>query len=458
MVVTAAIGHCAGSNHGADKVMKQLETAKRLAAATPESRNRYVDFLRAAAILAVVFGHWLMAAVWMDDAGFHTRNVLGIIQSTQWLTWVLQVMPLFFVVGGFSNATSWDRSHDGYAAWLRDRLQRLVRPTVPLIMLWAGIALAGPPLGLDLELARLGSQAALIPLWFLAVYILMVAATPATTRMWNRHGGRAVLGLAAGALLVDGVRAATTSHIGFVNYVFVWGAIYLVGHAWYHGVFDRFRTALALAVAGGAGLVAMTLVGPYHVSMVGVPGVEFGNTAPPSAALLALGFTQIGLALAVQGPMRRLLARSGAWTATVLVNGSIMTLYVWHMTAMALTIGLLKLVQSPLLDLGPDAGIQWWATRPLWIAVLSVATVPFLVWFARFERAPRSKTQMGTSTIAALAAAIGACIAFGSVAFRGLTMAHPIWALAAVVPLLSLARWLRPHAPDQHSLQELPAR
>ena len=33
-----------------------------LAVKTPESRNRYVDFLRALSICAVVFGHWLMAA------------------------------------------------------------------------------------------------------------------------------------------------------------------------------------------------------------------------------------------------------------------------------------------------------------------------------------------------------------------------------------------------------------
>jgi len=34
-----------------------------VAAATPAHRDRYVDLLRAAAILAVVTGHWLAAAV-----------------------------------------------------------------------------------------------------------------------------------------------------------------------------------------------------------------------------------------------------------------------------------------------------------------------------------------------------------------------------------------------------------
>ncbi len=33
-----------------------------LAEATPGERNRYVDFLRAASILVVIFRHWLVAA------------------------------------------------------------------------------------------------------------------------------------------------------------------------------------------------------------------------------------------------------------------------------------------------------------------------------------------------------------------------------------------------------------
>ena len=45
------------------------------------------------------------------------------------------------------------------------------------------------------------------------------------------------------------------------------------------------------------------------------------------------------MVLALERPARRLLARRSAWTATVLVNGMIMTLYLWHMTAMLLALG-----------------------------------------------------------------------------------------------------------------------
>ena len=43
--------------------------ARELAALTPPERNRWVDFLGAISILAVVFGHRLMAGLYVDDAG-----------------------------------------------------------------------------------------------------------------------------------------------------------------------------------------------------------------------------------------------------------------------------------------------------------------------------------------------------------------------------------------------------
>ena len=46
-----------------------------LAAATPASRNRVVDLLRAAAIVVVVLGHWLMAAVVVRDRELEARVV-----------------------------------------------------------------------------------------------------------------------------------------------------------------------------------------------------------------------------------------------------------------------------------------------------------------------------------------------------------------------------------------------
>jgi fucose 4-O-acetylase-like acetyltransferase len=74
-----------------------------LAARTPDTRDRSVDFLRAVAILAVVFGHWFIGIIYWDDGIIGTTSAVG-VTSYLWLaTWFFQVMPIFFFVGGFSN-------------------------------------------------------------------------------------------------------------------------------------------------------------------------------------------------------------------------------------------------------------------------------------------------------------------------------------------------------------------
>ena len=101
--------------------------AEKVDAATPASRNRVVDFLRAAAITVVVLGHWTIIAV-DPDGGILPHGVLDGATWTHPLTWLFQVMPIFFLVGGYSNGLSWRsarRKEIGYAEWLRARLRRL---------------------------------------------------------------------------------------------------------------------------------------------------------------------------------------------------------------------------------------------------------------------------------------------------------------------------------------------
>ena len=116
----------------------RLSRAEKVDAATPASRNRVVDFLRAAAITVVVLGHWTIIAV-DADGGILPHGVLDGAAWTHPLTWVFQVMPIFFLVGGYSNALSWRsarRKDVGYAEWLRTRLRRLGIPLIPLLLAW----------------------------------------------------------------------------------------------------------------------------------------------------------------------------------------------------------------------------------------------------------------------------------------------------------------------------------
>ena len=74
-----------------------------LADRTPSTRDRYVDFLRAVSILSVVIGHWTIAMIIWDGGSIRSTSAIG-VTSWLWLaTWFLQVMPIFFFVGGFAN-------------------------------------------------------------------------------------------------------------------------------------------------------------------------------------------------------------------------------------------------------------------------------------------------------------------------------------------------------------------
>ena len=73
---------------------------------TPESRNRLIDFLRAVSILVVVFGHWLAAVPFVVDGELTLSHALELDDTLHFLTWAIQIMPIFFMVGGYSNALS----------------------------------------------------------------------------------------------------------------------------------------------------------------------------------------------------------------------------------------------------------------------------------------------------------------------------------------------------------------
>ena len=81
--------------------------ARALVAATPETRNRYVDLIRVVSIGVVVLGHWTMAVLGYRGGRFTGENLLELNPDLQILTWLFQVMPLFFIVGGFTNGGSW---------------------------------------------------------------------------------------------------------------------------------------------------------------------------------------------------------------------------------------------------------------------------------------------------------------------------------------------------------------
>ncbi|MDX3249510.1 acyltransferase family protein, partial [Streptomyces sp. ME18-1-4] len=77
-------------------------------------RDRYVDFLRAWAILLVVLGHWVITGlVRHPDGAIGAPELLATVPWTQWLTLGFQIMPLFFLAGGYAAGGSWSRARAG---------------------------------------------------------------------------------------------------------------------------------------------------------------------------------------------------------------------------------------------------------------------------------------------------------------------------------------------------------
>ncbi len=391
--------------------------AAQAAAATLESRNRYVDFLRAVSIGAVITGHWLVGVLFVADGRPTVSSLLEYQPWTRWLTWLFQVMPIFFLVGGYSNGVSWQsatRSGKTYGEWLTARLSRLVGPVLPLIAVWAIAGAVAGRLGMRPEMIAVGSQVALVPVWFLAVYVMVVVLVPATYAAWQRFGLASFIVLALAAVADDTLFfAAGLQPLGWLNYAFIWVAVHQLGYAWRDGYFEGPRKALAWATAGAALLVVMVALGPYPVSMVSVPGEEVSNTLPPKLPMLALGIVQTGLLLSLEAPFRRWLRRATPWTWTVLVNGMIMTVFLWHLTASSLVIGLALLLGGAGLTLAPASG-AWWAARPVWLMLYVLALMPLALAFGRFERGGAGRPIMAWRPV------VGAALVCGGLALLAL--------------------------------------
>ncbi|OKJ49227.1 acyltransferase family protein [Streptomyces sp. CB02115] len=431
-------------------------SVRELVGATPATRDRYVDLLRVASLGAVVLGHWLMAAVTPDGVG----NLLAVVPALQPLTWLLQVMPVFFFVGGFSHALSYrsllrkrperpEGSEDSvYSAFLRARLQRLLRPTTVFVLVWGAAALLVQLLGGGGGLTGVTLRMVTQPLWFIGIYLAMVAFTPPLLKLHERYGWGAFAGLAGAAVAVDVLRfAAGVPYVEFLNFAFVWLAVHQLGFLRADG---RIRRPALLAGAGLVTAGALVAFGPYPLSMVGMPGEKVSNMAPPTLALLCHGLWLVGAVELLRAPAARLLERPRVWRTVVAANGVAMTAFLWHLTAMFGVYGAMLALD---VELPAPASAAWWAQVPLRIALAAALTAGLVAFFRTFERpaptAPGAAGATGAGPLAALGATLCllGVLGLSMVGFGGLLdgrtallIAIPVSAPAAVA--MTLGGWL----------------
>ncbi|MEU8880935.1 acyltransferase family protein [Streptomyces hydrogenans] len=367
-------------------------SARELAAATPAGRDRYVDLLRVVSLGVVVLGHWLMAAVTADGVG----NLLAVVPELQAATWALQVMPVFFFVGGFAHALA-HRSRPRYADFLRARLRRLLRPTMVFVAVWGAAALVLQTAGADGGLTGVALRLVTQPLWFIGIYLAMVACTPPLLRAHERYGWGAFAALAAAAAAVDALRfAAGVPYVEFLNFAFVWLAVHQLGFLRADGMIRR---PALLAGAGLAGAAALVALGPYPLSMIGMPGEKVSNMAPPTLALLCHGLWLIGAVELLKGPGTRFAARARVWRGVVAANGVAMTAFLWHLTAM---LGVYGAMLGLGVRLPAPATAAWWAQLPLRLAAAVLLTALLVAVFRRFEAPSPVPRTGGSGPLAAL--------------------------------------------------------
>jgi hypothetical protein len=337
------------------------------------------------AIGGVVYGHWLLISITYSHGQLSGVDALDYVSWAPWATWLFQVMPVFFLVGGYVNALSWSGHHgrgETWTLWVRDRALRLLWPTAVFVVVGVLAAVAATAAGVPGSEVGNAAWLVALQLWFLPVYLLLSALTPALLAAHRRWGLLVPLAMAAAAALVNAATFGPHLHfIGYLNYLFVWGSIHQWGFSWLDGTLTRQRwRPLAMFALGAAALAGLLAWGPFRVDMVGA-----GNTNPPSVALLAYALAQVGVALALEPAMSALLARSRRlWRLVQRLNTFVMNVYLWHFVP-----PIVVAVAFYVPGLWPQPAIgaaEWWWLRLAWWGLLTVLLVPLVFGITWAER------------------------------------------------------------------------
>ncbi|HEY6629063.1 MAG TPA: acyltransferase [Acidimicrobiia bacterium] len=360
-----------------------------LADATPDKRDRYVDFLRALSVVVVVLGHWLGAVVYLQDGELTATSALDVVPGLWIITWALQIMPIFFFVGGFSNFVTYEglqRLGEGPGVFLKGRASRLLRPVGIFLLFWAIVA----PFALQLDLPDGAAEKAVLvllgPLWFICAYLMLVLMAPVMVFLHRKFRIRVLVALVLIPVAIDLLRfAGDVPVIGWFNFLFVWLFIHQFGFFYADGTFDRVSRSLfwIMAIGGFAAMVGLTQMQVYPASMVGCCSDEISNMAPPTLAIMVFGVYQVGLSMLLRPSLTKWLARKRPWSVVIAINSSIMTLFLWHLSALVIAASILLPLGFPQPEMG---SVQWWLTRPLWFGAAGLVLALLVFIWGRFER------------------------------------------------------------------------
>jgi peptidoglycan/LPS O-acetylase OafA/YrhL len=351
-------------------------------------RNRYLDLLRAAAILRVIVYH---------------------LFGWPWLTILLPAMGIMFALAGSLMAASLDQRKAGTV--VTSRLRRLLPPlwafaliAVPAMIVggwlqeagdhpfsWAKLAYWIVPLG-----DPSGSDRGIDlwePLWYLRAYLWFVILSPLLYPIYRRIGWAAVAAPIVMLALLDktGFTLPDTADAAMWDFV-AYGACWIAGFAHHDGRLARTRPWAVLGAAAVLGATAM-----YWLQ--GHPGEEgFDlNDVPESQALWSLAFVLV--VMRWQPTIHWLERVRPVGAAITLLNARAVTVYLWHNVMIAVAWPLLGYLALD--DLGVLNG-------PVTLATVLVLTATVTMMFGWVEdlaarRRPRlfPTTSMGRPAPAA---------------------------------------------------------
>ncbi|MBT2475703.1 acyltransferase family protein [Microbacterium sp. ISL-103] len=418
----------------------------------PEGRDLTLDLARVVCVVLVVFVHILFTGVGRAPDG--SLLIERTVEAQSWFTaasWVANIMPLFFVVGGYAARAGWRSAvarGESADSFVRVRLVRLARPALPLFVFLSAALGATRMLGIDPALVDTVAIGVGSPLWFLAAYMIVQAAAPTMMRMHERFGAWVLLVLLAGAVLIDTFRftviggffgiqpVAGTGYglgqelFGIPNIVFVWLFAQQVGFFLFDGWFAQRRWwQLVLLMAAGYGaLWGLVSVGGYSWNML-------GNQWPPTTAMTLLAVIQASALTLLHAPLTALMRHRGAQGVVFVIGSRLMTVYLWHLPMIMVLIGIQLLLPIPLP--APGSAVWWW-TRPLFLLVVLGAVWLLSLWLIRFEKSP----ARGIARFPSPGATVSAVLLFIApiIAITAYGLDFPLAAAALVCTAMAL--WL----------------
>lgn len=418
-------------------------TPAEVEAATPADRDRAIDVIRIVSLVAVVFGHTIMATSTIRDDVFIWSNLLTASTVFQALTWVFQIMPLFFFAGVAASVQSW-RPGIPWGGWLLKRCTRLYRPVFYYLAFWAA-ALAVLRFLLPVHVYEPIAGISIQLLWFLGAYVLVLAAVPLLARITTTAQlAGAVIGTYTFIALIDGIRINLAGYatLGYLNTV-VWLIPGMLGVAYRRRLLTA-RAALRVGIGMLGVNLALLYFGPYELSLVGIETQQLKNMTPPSLLLAGHAIMMCAFAIAAAPAITRWAQRPRVWWLAALGNSGAMTLYLWHMPLLLAT----HLVFDHLgLDRYDPATPGFVALSVLQLAVMAALVTAAFIALRPLENSPLPLWDGGGVAAHGLrSAAVGTLLCVAGAA----TLTSVAWGLkdqgvycvALMVAALAAARWL----------------